>query len=155
MLPSRAGARVSEPAIVSPALTPSTPCQPSPASSTFCQIPALRSAPASPGCQPGREQGRDDGEQHGRQTWCRSKHPTHPPPDFILFPSQCLAAYHSRAFYSPQLQPRRAPSQLPAAALLLHASSPGQGGMDDIPGVPVAVQAEESMGCGGRPMIKP
>lgn len=122
MLPSRAGAHVPEPAIVSPALTllhypPTQPC-------VFHLLPN----PSSPGCQPGREQGRGDGEQHRRQTCCRSKHPTHPPPDFILFPSQCLAAYHSRAFYSPQLQPRRAPSQLPAAALLAPCQQPRPGG---------------------------
>lgn len=124
MPPSRTGPHVAEPAIVPPALTPSIAWRPSPASSILCQTSALRSAPASPGCQPGREQGRNDGEQRRGQPRCRSERPTHPPPDFILFPSQCLAAYHSRAFYSPQLQPRRAPGQFPAVAPLARCQQP-------------------------------
>ena len=124
MPPSRAEACVPEPAIVPPALTHSVACRPSPVSSVLCQISALRSAPAALGCQLGREQGED---KHRGQPWCRSKLPTHPPPDFILLPSQCLAAYHSRAFYSPQLQPRRAPGQLPAAAPLARCQQPWPG----------------------------
>lgn len=133
---------------------PTQPCALHPPSFAKSQLSAL--PPGSPGCWPGKEQGRDDGEQHQHQPWCRSKHPTHPPPDFILFPSRCLATYHSRAFYSPQLQPRRAPGQLPAVAPLTPCQQPWPaGGMDDIPGVPAVVQQEESSGCGGRQIIKP
>lgn len=57
----------------------------------------------------------------------KAERPTHPPPDFVLLPSQCLAAYRSRAFYSPQLQPRHAPGQLPAAALLARCQQPRPG----------------------------
>lgn len=60
----------------------------------------------------------------------------------FLFPSPCLAACRSRAFYSPQLQPRRAPGQLPAVAPLARCQQPRPGrGTDTVPGVPAAVQA--------------
>lgn len=129
MPPSQAGVHMPEPTIVPQALTPSVAHCPTAVSSILCQISALHPSPASLGRRLGRGGRRDDGAQYWGQPWCRSERPSHPPPDFILFPSQCLAAYRSRAFYSPQLQPRRAPGQLPAVAPLARCQQPrpGQG----------------------------
>lgn len=75
----------------------------------------------------------------------------------ILFYSPLSASLHTTAvlFIAPSCSLGVLPASSPPQPCSLHASSPGQGGMDDVPGVSVAVQAEESMGCGGRPMIKP
>lgn len=75
----------------------------------------------------------------------------------ILFYSPLSASLHTTAvlFIAPSCSLGVLPASSPLQPCSLHASSPGQGGMDDIPGVPVAVQGAESLGCGGRQIIKP
>lgn len=75
----------------------------------------------------------------------------------ILFYSPLSASLHTTAvlFIAPSCSLGVLPANSPPQPCSLHASSPSQRGMDDIPGVPVAVQGAESMGCGGRQIIKP
>lgn len=76
----------------------------------------------------------------------------------ILFYSLLSASLHTAAvlFIAPSCSFGVLPASSPLWPRSLGASSPGQGGgMDAVPGVPTAVQQEESTGCGGRQIIKP
>lgn len=124
MLPSRAGACVREPAIVSPALTPSAPRQPNPASSTLCQIPVPRSAPASPGA--GSWEGGMVSSIVARPGAEASTRLVH---HLILFYSPLSASLHTTAvlFIAPSCSLGVLPASSPPQPCSLHASSPGQG----------------------------